>query len=221
MSVIWENLKLKTNYVLCVILGSLPDWSITAWAVCLHRHIHIADINSSTTDAKYPEHKWKGDAFVKTSTLVMLIAELLLLTGLTKLPVAAHLNADVIHFCLGLQLQRAVFFSVWAGVPQGSVFGPYVKWNTWMPWYSCMIAGWVEAESQRIDRGMEVGMGGTDVKTDGRGLLFLQPIACGYCAITVGLVWVLYYCNIWRIVIYCIWKERFYPLLILLSGIII
>lgn len=35
---------------------------------------------------------------------------------------------------------------------------------------------------------MEVGMGGTDVKIDGMGLLFLKPIACGYCAITVGLV---------------------------------
>lgn len=47
------------------------------------------------------------------------------------------------------------------------------------------------------------------------GCSFFQPFACGYCAITVGLVWVLYYCTIWRIVIYCVRKEHFYPSLIL------
>lgn len=55
----------------------------------------------------------------------MLLTELVLLTGLTKLPVADILKCS--PFCLGLQLQRAVPFSVWAGGPQGSVFGPLTE----------------------------------------------------------------------------------------------
>lgn len=63
----------------------------------------------------------------KASTVIMLITKLLLLTGLTKLPVAdCHFKCKCSPFCLGLQLHRAVSFSVRAGVPQGSMFGP--KW---------------------------------------------------------------------------------------------
>lgn len=60
----------------------------------------------------------------KTSTVIMLITELVLLTGLTKLPVADCPKCRCSPFCCGLQLQRAVPFSVWAGGPQGSMFGP-------------------------------------------------------------------------------------------------
>lgn len=86
----------------------------------------------------------------------------------------------------------------------------------WIPWYSCMLAGWIDAESQK-NREKEVGIEGQMKRQmiGVGGLLFLQPVVCGYCAITVGLVWVLYYCTIWRIVIYCVWKEHFYPSLIL------
>ena len=72
-------------------------------------------------------------------------------------------------------------------------------------------------KSKNRRREMEVGIEGQMKRQmmGGGGLLFLQPNACGYCAITVGLVWVLYYCTIWRIVIYCVRKEHFYPSLIL------
>lgn len=61
-------------------------------------------------------------------TPAVIIPELVLLTGLTKLPVGdCHPKCRCSPFCLGLQLQRAVPFSVWAGVPQGSMFGPWVK----------------------------------------------------------------------------------------------
>lgn len=135
---------------------------------------------------------------------------------LTKLPVAdCHPRCKCYQFCLGLQLQRAVSFSVGWCSPGLNVWTPSEVEYLWIPWYSCMLAGWIDAESQRIDREMEVGTDGWTDRWWGVGLLFPQPVACGYCAITVGLVWVLYYCTIWRIVIYCVRKEHSYPSLIL------
>lgn len=115
--------------------------------------------------------------------------------------------------CNSRELSPSLFGLVF---PQGSAFEREVEY-LWIFWYSCTLAGWIDAESQRIDREMEVGIEGQMERRmiGGGGLLFLQPIACGYCAITVGLVWVLYYCTIWRIVIYCVRKEHFYPSLIL------
>lgn len=109
------------------LLGTPPDRSIIALAVSLNK----ADMNDLTTGAKYCQYKWKGNFWVlikKTPAVIMLIPELVLLTGLTKLPVGdCHPKCRCSPFCLGLQLQRAVPFSVWAGVPQGSMFGPWVK----------------------------------------------------------------------------------------------
>lgn len=59
--------------------------------------------------------------------MVMLTVELVLLTGLTKLPVAnCHPKCRCHSFCLGLQIPESCV-SVWTGVPQGSVCGPRVK----------------------------------------------------------------------------------------------
>lgn len=98
----------------------------------------------------------------------------------------------------------------------GSVFlRPTVNWNARIPWCSC-CASWPRRRRRyrQTDRQMEVGMEGRLKKGRRLGLVGLfprQPVVCGYCAITVGLVWVLYYCTIWRIVIYCVQKEHFPP----------
>lgn len=89
-------------------------------------------MNDLTTAAKCYQCTVKGDGSLRTRkeipTVNMLTTELLLLTGLTKLPVAdCHLKRRCYPFCLGLQLQRVYD---WAGVPQGSISGPQLLLNT-------------------------------------------------------------------------------------------
>lgn len=106
-----------------------------------------------TTEVK---GRWQFEVIKNTPTQVILINWIL-----TKLPVAdCHPKCKCYQFCLGLQLQRAVSFSVGWCSPGLNVWTPSEVEYLWIPWYSCMLAGWIDAESQRIDREMEVGTEG-------------------------------------------------------------
>lgn len=79
----------------------------------------------------------------KKSTVITLITELVLLTGLTKLPVAnCHPKCRCSPFCLGLQLRRAVpFIFVWCS-PGLSVWTPNwskIPGNTLVFTYVCCL----------------------------------------------------------------------------------
>lgn len=107
-------------------LGLSPDRSITALAVCLHK----ADINDLKGGERNSQHHLKKKRCQGRPQREDIHSDfLLLLTGLTKLPVAnCHPECPYYPRCLGLHLQRAASFSAWAlGVPQGSVLGPRVK----------------------------------------------------------------------------------------------
>lgn len=77
----------------------------------------------------------------KTSTVIMLITELVLLTGLTKLPVADCPKCRCSPFCLGLQLQSCSFLCLgwwspglnvwtpeWSRIPVNTLVFMYVSW---------------------------------------------------------------------------------------------
>lgn len=96
MAVIGKQLQVH-NELSTVYTGKPPRWKCKSRAACRHNtdnNIMVTDANILTSEEE--------DTFVKTSVLV---AKQLLLTGLTKLPVAdCHSKRRHHPFCLRLQM---------------------------------------------------------------------------------------------------------------------
>lgn len=196
--------------------------SITALAVCPHR----ADMIELTPGVQYSRRKWKGDVTLRPHK-DNIHSDHALHRALT----INWINQTTCSW-LSSQMQMLCIFASDCESREQSCLLLCSGWrspglNVWTPSEvehvatvvpSCVIADRIDAESQRNrqkDGSRDWGAGKKKKMDDRLGCSFPQPVACGHCAITVGLVWVLYYCTIWRIVIYCVWKECFYPSLIL------